>query len=353
MDYGAVAHINLDALQHNLRRVQEFAPRSKIMAMLKANAYGHGLVHAAKYLSSADAFGLAYLAEALELRAAGINKRLVLMHGFINDEELQLCADYNIDAVIHSHEQLDILHQAKLNKKISAWLKIDTGMHRLGFDIKEAEAACQQLEKNPLIQKPIFIMTHFAEADDLASVVTQQQMDCFEGEGILSMANSAGIIAWPQSHADWVRPGIMLYGVSPFADKTGLEFGLKPVMALQAKLLATKILAKGDKVGYGGTYECPENMPIGIAGIGYGDGYPWYAKNGTPVLVNGIKCQLAGRVSMDMITIDLRNNPNARAGDSVILWGDGLPVEHIARNADTIPYELFCRLTGRVQFVYI
>ena len=363
MNYGAIAHINLAALQHNFQRVQELAPHSKIMAMLKANAYGHGLLPVAKALAKADAFGLAYPAEALELRQAGITKRLVVTHGFTNVEELQLFAEHNLDAVIHHHEQVKILQQAKLNKKISTWLKIDSGMHRLGFAIKDAELAYQELAKNSQVQKPIYIMTHLAEADDLSSPATQKQLSCFakanphpnplpEGEGVLSVANSAAIIAWSESHADWVRPGIMLYGVSPFSDKIGEDINLKPVMILQSKILTIKNLTKGDKVGYGGTYTCPENMPIGIASIGYGDGYPRHAKNGTPVLVNGKKCQLAGRVSMDMITIDLRNNPAAKPGDPVILWGNGLPVEYIAQSADTIPYELFCRLTKRVQFVY-
>jgi alanine racemase len=359
VNYGATAHINLAALQHDFRRVQELVPNCKIMAMLKTNAYGHGLLQAAKVLDMANAFGVASPAEAIELRKSDISKPLVVMRGFADAEELQLFAEHNLDAVIHHHDQLVILQQAKLPKKISVWLKIDTGMHRLGFAPKDAAQAYQELKKNPKIKEPIYVMTHFAEAANLSSPTTEKQLSCFakatqgiRGKGVLSVANSAAIIAWPQSHADWVRPGVMLYGISPFANKVGGEIGLKPVMTLQSKILVIKKLSKGDKIGYGGTYTCPENMPVGIAAIGYGDGYPRHAKNGTPILVNGIECQLVGRVSMDMITIDLRNNPNAKPGDSVILWGDGLPAEYIARSADTIPYELFCRLTKRVKFVY-
>lgn len=356
MNSGAEAHIDLIALQHNCQQIRKLTSPSKMMAMVKSDAYGHGLLQVVKSLIDVDALGVACLDEALVLRKAGITKRIVLMSGFSNVTELSVINKYGLDVVVHHENQVEILQASKLNSPLNVWLKVDTGMHRLGFATQDAERAYYKLSKIFQVQQPLYIMTHLANADDLSESTTCKQLDLFKRISFYSnpksIANSAAIINCPESYADWVRPGIMLYGVSPLFNKTGEEIGLRPVMTLQSKIIAVKQLAKGDRVGYGGIWKCPENMPVGVVSIGYGDGYPRHAKNGTPVLVNGVQCQVIGRVSMDMLTVDLRNNPDAKCGDRVILWGKGLPVEYIAKFATTISYELLCGLTQRVRFIY-
>lgn len=357
MNCGAIAKINLEALQRNLQQVRKLAPSSKIIAMIKSNGYGHGLLHVAKALNDVDAFGVACLGEGLLLRQAGIKKRTVLLRGFNDATELTQIMKHDLDTVIHNQEQLQVLAQTKLDKPIAIWLKIDTGMHRLGFLPEEITTVYQQLQQNPKIQQPFQIMTHFADADNAAKDTTNNQLAVFAQltnhmPEPKSIANSAGIINWPEAHADWIRPGIMLYGVSPLADKSGLDLNLKPVMTLQSSLINIKQLKKGDYVGYGGTWQCPEAMQVGVVAIGYGDGYPRHAQNGTPVLINDQECPLIGCVSMDMLTVDLRNNSTAKCGDIVTLWGEDLPVERIATYADTISYELLCGITTRVQCYY-
>lgn len=357
MNCGTSAHIDLAALKHNLQQVKTYAPNSKIMAMIKSNAYGHGLLPVAKTLKDADAFGVACLGEGKYLRQARVKNRIVLMRGFTDLEELELVTKYDLEPVIHSQEQLEILDQVKLENPITAWLKIDTGMHRLGFAPVDALNIYERLQSNNNIAAKIHVITHLANADDLSSNVTQEQVDKFTSlleqlPGITSIANSAGILNWENAHADWVRPGIMLYGVSPTFNTTAEDYGLKPVMTMMSKLISIRHLHKGDAIGYGSTWECPEDMPIGIVATGYGDGYPRHAQNGTPILVNGVLCEVVGRVSMDMLSVDLRNNSTAKYGDPVTLWGENLPIEKVAQKADTIPYELFCRITRRVAFSY-
>jgi len=355
MNLRTCASIHLPALQHNLLQVKKLAPHSRIMAMLKANAYGHGLLRVAAALEGADAFGVATLHEAMTLRQASITKPIVIMCGFINTDELRLMAEHNLTAVIHHADQISLLQNITLSSPLTVWLKIDTGMRRLGFLPQQAAAAYAQLSDSAHIAKPIGLMTHLACSDEPNNVHTINQIAAFNEiatwEGPRSLACSAAIIAWPQTHADWVRPGIMLYGVSPFAQQSGLEFGLKPAMSLTARLIAIKELKKGDTAGYSATWTCAEDMKMGIVSIGYGDGYPRQAKNGTPVLVNGKRCTLAGRVSMDLISVDLSNQPDAAVGDTVLLWGEGLPVEEIAQCAGTIGYELLCKVTARVPFL--
>lgn len=357
MNNGSEAFIDLAALQYNLQQVRKLVPKSKIMAMIKSNGYGHGLLPIAKNLEDADAFGVACLGEASILRKNGINKRALLMRGFGNVNELSTAIEYGLDLVIHDTTQLEILDQIKLNKPIVAWLKIDTGMHRLGFSLNQAEEAYNRLQNNPNVQKPLSIMTHLACADDFANPLTQKQLDSFQKIstnliGAKSIANSAGIINWPSSHGDWVRPGIILFGVSPLTDKTGLDHNLKPVMTLRSKIIAVKNIVKGERVGYGSEWTAPENMPIAIVAAGYGDGYPRHAKNETPVLIGDAVCSLIGRVSMDMIAVDLRNNPRAKCGDHAVLWGEGLPIEQVAKWANTTAYDLLCSVTQRVEFKY-
>lgn len=357
MNNGSEAFIDLNALQYNLQQVRKLVPKSKIMAMIKSNGYGHGLLPIAKNLEDIDAFGVACLGEASILRENGINKKILLMRGFGDAVELFTAIDYGLDLVIHDVTQLAILERVKLSRPIVAWMKIDTGMHRLGFSFEKAEYVYDQLQKNSNIQKPLFIMTHLAAADDFTNPLTQKQLECFQKitanlKGQKSIANSAAIINWSASYGDWVRPGIILFGVSPLADKVGSDHNLKPVMTLRSKLIAVKTVAKGEQVGYGSEWTAPENMPIAIAAVGYGDGYPRHAKNGTPVLIGDTVCSLIGRVSMDMIAVDLRHKPTAKCGDHAVLWGEGLPIEHVAKWAGTNAYDLLCSVTRRVEFKY-
>lgn len=360
MTHRAIAHIDLAALQHNLQRVRVCAPETAILAMVKGNGYGHGLLPVAQALGDADALGVARLEEALTLRQNGIEKPIVIMGGFLDAEELTLMAQYGLSAVVHHESQLQLLESASLPEPIFVWLKIDTGMHRLGFPPENIPKIHQRLKACSTVQTPIIVLSHLATANDSLHPKAHQQLCCFQQtvppDMPASLANSAAILARPETHFDWVRPGIMLYGVSPFAGGrsrlVGSDFGLKPVMTLQTRLISILHVRAGETVGYGATWTCPEDLPLGVAAIGYGDGYPRHAPNGTPVLVNGVRCPLAGRVSMDFITIDLRHCPKARVGDTVTLWGEGLPIEEIANRAETIAYELFCQVTTRVQFVY-
>ena len=350
------AVINLSALRHNLSIVRRHAPDSRVMAIIKANAYGHGSVAVAQALHQADAFGVACLDEAINLREAGISQPIVLLEGVVHAADLNLVRGYELELVVHHPEQISLL-QHHSGRPIPVWLKLDTGMHRLGVAPARTQEILQLLNTLDGVAQPIRLMTHLANADDRQDNTTVQQLAGFDAATAelayaTSIANSAGILAWPKSHRDWVRPGIMLYGVSPFVDSQAADHELQPVMTLHSELIAVNHHQQGEAVGYGGTYHCPEDMPVGVVAIGYGDGYPRHAPSGTPVLVNGRRVPLIGRVSMDMICVDLRDCPNARIGDPVVLWGVELPVEEIAARAETIGYELLCRITQRVPFVY-
>ncbi|MDI1293628.1 MAG: alanine racemase [Methylobacter sp.] len=353
---AAYAELNLHALQHNLDKVHNCAPGAKVMAVIKANGYGHGLIRIANALKNADAFAVARVDEGIRLRKAGFSHRIAVLEGFTCAEELQEMQHYQLDAVVHCLAQLDIFNAGAGQQAIAIWLKLDTGMNRLGFRAEEIHEVYQRLSDCPLIKQPISLMTHFANADDISDNKTLKQISLFKQtvaglSGECSLANSAAILGWETSLSDWVRPGIMLYGISPFPDATGQQLGLKPVMSLHSRLIAVKQIAAGDTVGYGGSWICKKPTTLGVVAIGYGDGYPRHAKAGTPVLVNGIRVPLIGRVSMDMITVDLGPGAYDKVGDPVTLWGDGLPVEEIALWADTIPYTLVCGVTQRVQLV--
>jgi alanine racemase len=348
------AVIDTAALRHNLSRVRELAPGCRVNAVIKANAYGHGLVTAARALDGADAFAVARIEEAVTLREAGCRARIVLLEGFDDAPGLEVAAHHSLEPFVHQPFQVELLEAWRGPREIRAWLKVDTGMHRLGFHPREAAAIHTRLAGSPRVST-LGWMTHLANADDRASAATDLQIDAFDRTiaGLScpqSIANSGGILAWPHSHRDWVRPGIMLYGASPFLTDTGADHGLKPVMTLTSEIMAVKLYGAGDAIGYGGTWVCPEEMAVGVVAIGYGDGYPRHASSGTPVLVNGVRLPLVGRVSMDMITVDLRGCPTTAPGDPVVLWGNGLPVEEVARRAGTIPYELLCGVTQRVHF---
>ncbi|MFZ2171875.1 MAG: alanine racemase, partial [Methylococcaceae bacterium] len=321
-----------------------------------ANGYGHGLLRIAEALQNVDAFAVARVDEGIRLRNAGIKNRIAVLEGFTCAEELDALVNYRLDALVHSFAQLEIFESRTEQGACAIWLKLDTGMNRLGFKPKDFNTVYQRLNQCSIIRQPISLMTHLANADDRLDATTLKQIALFnEMVGLLpgqrSIANSAGILAWKESLTDWVRPGVMLYGISPFPDSTGEQLGLKPVMGLHSRLIAVKRIAKGDKVGYSGTWICEKPTTLGVVAIGYGDGYPRYTKAGTPVLVNGQRVPLIGRVSMDMITVDLDAQPKAKPGDPVTLWGDGLAVEEIALWAGTIPYTLVCGVTQRVQIV--
>ncbi len=348
--------VDLAALRHNLARARAAAPASKVMAAIKANGYGHGLVRVAHALRDADGFGVACIDEAVQLREAGVGKPITLLEGFFSSDELELIGRYHLVAAVHHLAQVEMLERARLAVPIQVWLKVDSGMHRLGFTPDQAAVAAARLQQCPNVSELVGCMTHLANADNLDDGLTLRQVETFRQAtadlpGVRSISNSAALLGWPQSHAEWVRPGIMLYGVSPFVGGRAAQHDLRPAMTLRSELIAVNRLRRGDAVGYGGGWVCPEEMNIGVVAAGYGDGYPRHVPNGTPVLVNGVRVPLVGRVSMDMLTVDLRSLPDARPGDPVVLWGEGLPVEEVAECAGTIPYDLLCRVMPRVAVV--
>jgi alanine racemase len=356
MSRPAQITINLGALRNNLQQVRLMAPNSYILAMVKSNAYGHGLERIALALKGVDAFGVASSEEGFLLRNAGIKRPIFLMEGLFNASELEPAIKQDFTLIVHAEHQVAMLESIfEAAKPLAVWLKIDTGMHRLGFTPEEARGMYQRL-KNCSVVKSIGLMTHFASAGSVDPASTLQQLELFnsvtEGlEGPRSLSNSAGIIAWPSAHGEWVRPGIMMYGASPLSGHRGVEHSLEPVMTLSSQLIAIHDLKKDEKVGYGGTWTCPEDMRVGIVAIGYGDGYPHHVQSGAPVLVNGRPCPLVGQVAMDMLTVDLRTQPQAGIGDPVLLWGPGLPVEVVAEYSETTAYELLTRITQRVRVV--
>lgn len=354
MTHATYAEVNLAAVKHNLARVREYAPSSKIMAVIKANAYGHGLLQIAKALEGVDGIAVARVDEAVRIRKAKVECQIVVLEGFVCKQELDDLIQYDLDFVVHSPGQIDILESYLEQGIASVWLKLDSGMSRLGFVPDKFALAYQRLVKCSHVKHPISLMTHFSSADELESEVTRQQIKQFNDfvktlPGEKSIANSAGIMAWEDSITDWVRPGLMLYGVSPFSNRSAKELALMPVMSLYSRLISVKIIKAGEKVGYAGTWVNKAETHIGVVAIGYGDGYPRAAKTGTPVLVNGKRVPLVGRVSMDMITVDLGYQSDSKPGDRVTLWGAGLPVEEVAEYADTIPYTLLCGVTQRVE----
>ncbi|MBF0471550.1 MAG: alanine racemase [Gammaproteobacteria bacterium] len=355
VDSRAWITIDRAALTHNLGVVRSYVPQAKIACAVKANGYGHGVAVTTSALEQADAFAVATLDEGLELRRLGLTHPVVLLEGITSDEEGRVAQAHGLQQVVHARYQLQILQQLPPSAPIPVWLKVDSGMHRLGFDPEEMAPLWREVEATPQLQLQ-GVMTHLADADDLHSSHTREQCARFERAvemipGPRSIANSAAILHWPQSHRHWVRPGIMLYGASPMGQGCGSDYRLRPAMTFSSRLIALREIAAGDCVGYGSTWCAPRRMRIGTVAVGYGDGYPRHAGNGTPLLVNGERTSLLGRVSMDMITIDLDHLPQAAVGDIVVLWGDGLAVEEVARAAGTIPYDLFCGITSRVSRV--
>jgi alanine racemase len=320
------------------------------MAIVKANAYGHGLVATAKALVTADAFGVARLEEGLMLREAGIHAPTVLLEGVFNRDELEAAALERFELVVHTFEQIELLEASSASKDFHVWVKVDTGMNRLGFRPDDLPAAWQRLTR--LAPKQLRLMTHLAAAEARDKTMTLEQIDRFEALSAQltverSIANSAGLILWDDARVDWVRPGLMLYGISPIPNVLASDLDLRPAMTLATQLISVRRVPAGETVGYNGTWSAPRESKIGIAAVGYGDGYPRNMRTGTPVLVNSIETEIVGRVSMDMIAIDL-TDMDAAVGDRVVLWGEGLPAERIAPYADTIAYELVCGISQRV-----
>ncbi|SFD69456.1 alanine racemase [Thiohalospira halophila DSM 15071] len=347
------AAIDTRALANNLAVARSRAPAEPLWAVVKADAYGHGAVTAARALVAAGADGLcvASVEEAEALRAGGIDAPILLLEGFFEPAEIPRCAALGLAVVVHAPWQLTALEVARPEWPLTTWVKVDTGMHRIGFHPEEVGPVRDRLRAASAVAGEPGLMTHLARADDRSEPATTNQLrafDTLEQPGAVSIANSAGILGWPGARRGLLRPGIMLYGVSPFPEEVAGDHGLVPVMTLHSRLIAVRRLAAGDAVGYGGTWTCPEAMPVGVVAIGYGDGYPRHAPSGTPVLVDGVEVPLIGRVSMDMITVDLRGHPAAEPGAPVTLWGDGLPVERVATAAGTIGYELLCGVTRRV-----
>ena len=370
--------INLNALRKNLALVRALCPESRIIPVIKSNAYGHGMEQAARALKDTDTriatFAVATLEEALELKGLNFDVPILLLNGFVSAEELALCMENEIEPVIHSTYQVELLEEQwdlelSTNKR-RLWLKHNSGMNRLGMTTESCLKAYARLHKYPGTE--FVLMSHLACAGDIenpdSQEVTTRQMDQFkqayksliEAERVdlpRSIAASAGILTLPDTHLDYVRPGVMLYGSSPLAGSTGEEIGLQPVMTLSSRLIAINKVSAGEFIGYNASYVCDRDTLVGVVSIGYGDGYPRSAANGTPVLVktqSGInRTRLIGRVSMDTITVDLTEIPDACINNEVILWGDDLCADEVAHAAGTIAYELFCKVTQRVTFEYV
>ncbi len=355
MSRNTIARIELAAIRHNLVKVRKLAPQSEVVCVVKADAYGHGLDRVSAAMRDADILAVATVDEGHRCRRSGWRGRLLLLEGPANVPEFEEMIALNAEMVVHHETQLDLLRQRRKDVRNSLWLKIDSGMHRLGFPPEDAAAVHAELE-SLRGATPTILMSHFACADEPENPMTQQQIEKFDASlagisGTVSLANSAAILHFPDSHRNYIRPGIMLYGVSPSSQNSAEDLGLRCAMTLQCDLIAINQCNAGDTVGYGAAYTCPQDMRIGVAAIGYGDGYPRHARNGTPVLLHGKRAALVGHVSMDMITVDLRGHESAKVGDQLTLWGPGLPVEEVALWCDAIPYQLICGVTARVKAI--
>jgi len=348
-----VAQVNLGALRANLARVREKAPRAQVLAVVKANAYGHGLSRCLPALEDADGLALVELDAAVALRDAHYTRRILLIEGFFEARELPEIANRRLAVVVHDEAQIAMLERAALPRPLEVFVKVNTGMNRLGLAPADVAASCERLANAPGVAA-LRLMMHFARADEddgIAHQLAVFERACGKLPYPRSLCNSAGVFKYPDIGGEFVRPGIMLYGATPFPYDTAAMLGLQPVMTLRSELIAVQSLAPNDSVGYGGMYTASRAHRIGVVACGYADGYPRHAPNGTPVLVCGRKVRIAGRVSMDMITVDLSDVPEARVGSPVVLWGEGLPVDDVASAASTVGYELLCGITSRVRVV--
>ena len=344
------ATIRLSALEHNLAVAKSKAPQSKVMVVVKANGYGHGLLNAAKGLKAANGFAILGLDEALTLRAAGYKQTILMLEGFFSTDELPVISEQGISIVVHSHKQVEILESVNLAKPIAIHLKMNTGMNRLGFKPQDFESVLARLKVCKNVAG-ITLMEHFATADELLGIakplaVFKQATQAHQHPQ--SLANSAALLRFPEAHADWVRAGIMLYGTSPIAEDSAAKFGLKPVMQLTSEIISVQTLEPGESLGYGHRFTATQKTRIGVVACGYADGYPRHAPNGTPIAVAGKMTQTLGRVSMDMLFVDITAIPEAEIGASVEMWGNQVSVDDVAHSAETISYELLCAVAPRV-----
>ncbi len=379
------AYIDQDALEHNLH-VARSHTSARIMAVIKANGYGHGLLRVAEALASADGFALLDIQDAIRLREAGYRQTILLLEGFFDAADLEQIAEYELTSVIHSDWQIALLDAYPGRGTLDVWLKINSGMHRLGFTPDGVAGAMEAVRRHAAVRE-ITLMSHFATADEARGVSEQADLyhDIVQGWRVPhSLANSAALLRYPATHGDWVRPGIMLYGASPFFDVSAQQLGLKPAMTLSSRIIAIQQLRSGDEIGYGGLFRADRAMRVGVVACGYADGYPrqsgrvepeapdthrptpsfrsrhfsasssegiplrYGGYGGAPVLVDGQKTRLLGRVSMDMLYVDLTALPQAGVGSMVTLWGEGMPIEEVAHACGTISYELMCALAARV-----
>jgi alanine racemase len=353
------ALVDTAALRHNLGTIRAYAPGSRVMAVVKANAYGHGLVSTALALADADSFAVARLDEGIALRSAGVRAPIVLLEGIFNAEQLAEAAHHRFELVVHDPLQIKLLEAHRDARRFIIWIKMDTGMNRLGFRPEAFAPALARMRALTVPALELRVMTHLARADERNEPMTREQIAKFEATlaatGLTgaqrlatSIGNSAGTLGWPQAHGDWVRPGLALYGVSPFAGETAEKHGLRPVMTLETTVLTVREVKRGETVGYAGAWRAPRDSAIAILAAGYGDGLPRHLDNGTPVLIGGARYPLVGRVSMDMIAVDVTGALKLAVGNKAIIWGEGLAVEEVATHADTIPYELLCGVSQRV-----
>ena len=344
----AHAVIDLDALRHNYRLARELGG-GKALAIVKADAYGHGAVRCAQALAAeADGFGVACIEEALELREAGVQAPILLLEGCFEADELALVVAHDLWPVVSTPEQVQALCEWRGEAALTVWLKLDSGMHRLGLDPVQFRAAHARLSALPQVAQ-IVMMSHFARADELDSPRTAEQLAVFAAAtaglaGQTSLCNSPALLGWPQVRSDWARPGLMLYGADPFAQATATSAGLRPVMTLRSKIIAVRELAAGEPLGYGARFVAQAPTRVGVVAMGYADGYPQFAPNGTPVLIDGVRGQLIGRVSMDMLTVDLTSHPQAGVGSAVELWGSDIRLAELAPLCATSAYRLPCGL---------
>ena len=347
------ATISASAMSHNLGVARRHAGAAKVWAVIKANAYGHGLLRAAQALEAAEGYAVLDFFEALKLRNAGVAKPVLMLEGFFKPEDVPLLARHQLTPVIHNLEQVEILKKTALEGEIDAYLKVNSGMNRLGFNVDNMRIAWNALKEHPQVRS-VTLMTHFADADGASGVAGQlawfnQMTQPFEAPR--SLANSAALLRFPDTRADWVRPGIMLYGCSPFADQSAEALGLKPAMTLTSEIIGVQNLQPGERLGYGFAYEASAETTIGVIACGYADGYPRHATAGTPVLVAGQRVKTVGRVSMDLLCVDISDIAEAYVGTPVTLWGDGLSADEVAASAGTLSYQLLAGLTTRVPVV--
>ncbi len=342
-------------MAHNLRVARSYAGTARLFAVIKANAYGHGLSRARRGLAAADGFAVLTLEEAANLRQMGVEQPILLLEGIFGADEIAPCAELDLWPVLHHAGQLDWLRRQPPVRPIQVFLKFDSGMHRLGFPLAEHAAAVARARSLPGVAG-VTLMTHFAQADEGAGVDWQLQPFLHEvaGHGLpWSSANSAALLRYPETLGAWARPGLMLYGASPFADASAEQLGLRPAMTLQSEIISVQSLQAGEGVGYGQLFRAERPMRMGVVACGYADGYPRHALTGTPVLLNGRMSRTLGRISMDMLCVDLSEHADAGVGSPVVLWGEGLPVEAVAAAAGTSSYELLCALAARVPVLEV